>query len=360
MRQKPAKKADFTTHEARINKLIAYPKEVLLFNLDFIDGDQLTIAPLEGRNASDEIAIWIQGNIYEGISETVMDLSTTGLSGIVDGITLVAANARDFLIWGFGNNANAGFDGFGFTHKPYSAYTGPATATVGTSVAFTGLTNAYQFVIGARVVVRNTNGTAPLYQWNWGTVTAINSSTSIQVTMDNEVYSTTLTAATGGEIKQWNKFRPYVVASSSQTLFRDHYRLLGETITNTAGNFISAYKQDDPWRPIDPTNAGAIYNGNTPIAATTLYFARDVPIWSTLVDVLVTGNSNAVGQVFQVQKVNGWEQVQIQTVVASQTHRTNGLVSVDGNLSINISANFAHTNFSIFVINYYVPGGMRA
>jgi hypothetical protein len=370
---KPPDTNTLQIHENKLNQLVLYPPKTLILGLDDYTGDVIDITPLPNRNGNADYVVWINGvtyeNIYDSNNPYTIDLSTTGIDdtnkigGIVDGITLVAADARDFLIWAFANNQNNGFEGFAVTHKPYSAYTGPATATVGTTVTFTGLTNAYQFTEGARVAVRNTVGTAPQYQWNWGTITAINSNTSIDVLMDNTgVYSVTLTAATGGEILQWDKFRPWVVSASDQTLYKNNYRLIGELTTDASGNISTSHRVDDPWRPYP---FGQIYANTTATlngTLATISAGRRIPLWSKKIDVLLIIRNSTTNIIYEVRCLtsNGRSGIQSSSL-NGWTNRHNATMSVDAYATVDAWIGNTTTNleFSIFIDGYYVPGGMR-
>lgn len=284
-----AKTPTITTNalKAQVTELSKYPREALIFHLKDFDQDTLTISPQSNKYGDNDIVIALNGIIYssnENIqSPDNVSLLSTGIGGIVDGITFTAANARAFLLWFFANETNTEVLGFGLTHKPYSTFTGPAgpsTALKGALVTFTGLTSAYQFTIGARVCVRNTNGTSPLYEWNWGTVKDIPSSTSLQIQMDNDSnYGTDITAPTGGEILQWDKFRPWVVSSSGQELYSDKYRLIGDCYTDTNGYFLACHRVDDPFRP---TSADMVNQTSGTVGSTTLSAGRWIPLWANV------------------------------------------------------------------------------
>lgn len=270
------------TIKSKANELSKYPREALIFHLKDFSTNTLTISPQSNNNGENDIVIYCDGVIYDSnngilLNDTI-SFGVTGIGGIVDGITFTAANARTFLLWFFANDANNGVEGFGFTHKPYSTYTDPASSSKGALTTFTGLTSAYQFTEGARVAIRNTVGTSPLYEWNWGAIESIVSNTSIQVQMDNNSsYGTNLTAATGGEILQWDKFRPWVVASTGQTLYKKSYRLLGEIFSNTSGNIDAAHRVDDPFRP---TTGDMVVETTGTVGSTTLSAGRYIPIWA--------------------------------------------------------------------------------
>ena len=344
-------------HTYKLNELTMYPHRVLILGLDNYATSILDITPLPNRFGNDDYVIWINcvtyDEIYTGSIEQ-LDLTSTGLNGIVDGITFTAANSRDFLIWAFENNANNGFTGFALTHKPYSTYTGPAAAAKGATVSFTGLTNAYQFTVGSRVAIRNTVGTAPLYEWNWGTVNSIVSSTSINVTMDNNAaYGVALTAATGGNILQWDKFRPWVVTSTSQTLYTENYRLIGELTTDASGNIRTAYRVDSPWRP---EVFSQIYTNTTATLSGTLATisaARYIPLWSKKIDALLVIRNSTANIVYEIRCLvhNGRAGILNNSLGAGLVLRTCATMSNNAYASVDawIASTTTNLEFSIYI-----------
>jgi hypothetical protein len=359
------------THTHKLDTLTSYPHKPIILDMYGYTGSVLTLSPLPNRNGNDDYVVWINNVIYEdlhtGTDETI-DISTTGLNGLVDGITFVAANARDFLIWAFANNANNGFTGFAVTHKPYSTYTGPAAIGLGATLNVTGLTNAYQFTPGARIVIRNTVGTAPQYQWNWGIVNSIVSSTSINVTMDNlpASYGVALTAATGGEIVQWDKFRPWVVTASDQTLYTNNYRLLGELDTNNSGHVQGAYRVDDPYRPLRFYKVYSDTNATiTAGTGTAQSLGRYIPIWSKRASIWANGLATIINVVYHVfhRTLNTFGSgIQFRTQVANVYAEAQSDMAIDQYATVYFGVNATTNNnddFAAWVIGYYVPGGMR-
>ncbi len=332
------------------------PHRPLEYDLDLWSSNTFTITPKANNLDQLYYAIWINGRNYfidktDSTADTV-DLSTTGLGGLVDGITLTSN--RDCLIWGFANNANTEFEGFAATHKPYSTFTGVSSGTRGATATYTGLTNAFQFTIGARVAVRNTVGTGPLHEWNWGTVTSIDSSSQIKVAMDASFTgNTNITGATGGEILQWDKFRPWVVGASSHSLFRNNYRLLGELHLDGSSNVRTIYKVDSPWRQVigtmvDTTSAG--------VTTVTLSAGRYIPLWSKRASAQFLINSNSTNGFTQVDGFGARGRVTAFVINTS-------IIEYD-NITLGSKAEFTasyrgSTQCRIIILDYYVPGGMR-
>jgi hypothetical protein len=355
----------------KLDFLMSYPPQALIMDFTKYTGSVLTISPRPDRNGNEDYVVVINNVLYEelhsGTDETI-DLTNTGLNGIIDGITFTAADARDFLIWGLANDVNTTFQGFAATHKPFSAYTGPTTAAKGATVTFTGLTNAYQFTEGARVRVRNSvtnvanpfpyNG-APQYEWNWGTITSIVSNTSIQILMDNDSsYGVALSGATSGAINQWDKFRPWVVSSSGQELYSDSYRLLGELATNNTGEIVSAFLATDPWRWIPFREYYRLPNNNTNYFVS---MGRNIPLWATTIANLgALEDSTALGSAVWLRQGKQAGGFQMFPQVLNVEIRATGIFGVGTNATVEVRPGTAtRSTNSHWVYGYYVPGGMR-
>lgn len=307
--------------------------------------------------------IYINGVNYKKLYDDIqysMDLTTIGIGGLVDGISL--SNGREYLIWGFANNANNDFSGFACTRKPFSTYTGPASIPKSsTPVSVTGLTNAYQFTEGARIAIRNTVGTQPQYQWNWGTIQSVDSNTQITVVMDTDSnYGVALTAVTGGEILQWDKFRPWVVTSSGQTLYTNNYRLCGELITDaTTGNIVNIYRVDAEWRQVR-TATNKIYDSTSLTTGITVSGGRFIPLWTPIAKIFIAIRTTAGGRLFQVATRAQWGQMQQWTQIASTYINQLGIVKLDEDARVLIIANVSDIEINrVYLSGYSVPGGMR-
>lgn len=202
-------------------------------DLDFylnVDGSQKVIIQPSGYSSDTQFYynyVTSEGVVIPMIEKGswILDISTTGINlnsrigGLIDNIAI--ENSHQYFIWGF-LNKNMQSIGIGLSRWAKSAYTGVASGTKGSKATFTGLTNAYQFTIGARVRVLNST------EWNYGTITSIDSTSQIKVIMDNVTgYGNNITSTTTTEIKQFNKHRPWKVSSTAQELYSDYYRLLG-------------------------------------------------------------------------------------------------------------------------------------
>lgn len=308
------------------------------------------------------------GSVVEIDSEWTMDVSATGIDmatfigGRVDGIAEEAN--RDYLYWGFVDDNNV-FAGFGITRKPYSTFTSAGTGNKGTSFVIT-VTNPYQFTLGARVVVRNNRGTGPQYEWNWGTITAI-TTTQLTVLLDNNDYGTNLTTTGGGDggvVAQWDKFRPWVVTSTGQTIFGRgdspfHYSLLGEVYTDQ--NTVP-YRVDEPHRIVSlnrfPVEAQTVSSAGIVSA----FLGRILPLWANDVDLrLIFGSGNLASFIdifspipdqfrFRPQPSSAPQEAMVTAFVLHKNCRLPYEISFTGGVS-----NTAY----IITFGYWVHGGMR-
>jgi hypothetical protein len=214
------------------------------------------------------------------------------------------------------------------------------------------MTEAYQFTVGARVVVRNTvtNGgnpkpydKFPQYEWNWGTVNEIISSTSVKIIMDNDA----------------NYGMPWVVTSSSQTIYRNSYRLIGEITTHTNGNVYDTYRVDDPWRMVRITVSG-IYQDTILTNGTDVSLGRHIPLWATQANLSHLVRTAGANKVFQINSRAGWGQIQIYTQVGGIVNSASALIKLDEDATCSVVGNHVDIQlYRIDIANYYVPRGMR-
>jgi hypothetical protein len=303
---------------------------------------------------------WSIGPNYTGI-----DLANR-VGGIVDGIS--AEGGVTYLVWAF-LDATYAFAGLGLTKKPHTGFYNTGGGGVkGTNTLFdvNDSINPPQendFVVGARVLVRNTVGTAPLYEWNWGTITAINiSGTTIAVDLDNNAnYGTDITNVTGGEIIQWSKFRPLKL-SSALTIVEPaypYYSLIGELYINGSGNIIQAYRADEPYRAID-ISSPLVYNSTTNDNPAQFSLGRYIPLWSNASDVY---SMMSVGTASDYM-VTTYPDINTTYSVARLQTNT---IPADGNapkciLQPNAIISIIKPNTSegqLYLNGYWVEGGMR-
>jgi hypothetical protein len=352
---------------AKTDYLTRYPFQPLELELDNYATNILTIGSGHGSRHSSDIVVWIDGQVYDGIASTTVTANGTGVGKLVDGQTYTIANARTFLVWAFPNATNTAFSCFAGTHKPYSTYSTNNNGALGSSTTFTlpggvGL-SAYQFTVGARVCCRNSYvgagppaSAAPLYQVNWGTVTAIGAANSLTVQLDNNAtYGSVLRQPNvAGEILQWDMFRPYVITANSQTLYNNCWRLVGEYYTNTSGTIIKAYKVTEPWRSVINNQVVLQVAAQVPVLYPSI--CRYAPLWSKraklYMDIVGNAGTNAV-----IYDSNAnWHTVYI------PVNGAYGLLPPNIELYQNAIFGWngsAATQKNMYLYDYYVPGGMR-
>ncbi len=171
--------------------------------------------------------IWINGVVYY-ISERYSDAygikrdwqldlnavgidTENGVGGIVDFSDITREN--DYLIWAVANDTNTEFLGFGMTKRPISEVSsfvgGNHGGVITCTLPGTLLENAFRFNIGGRVIVRNSAGTMPIWQFNQGVIIDIPDKYTIKVQLDNCISdnSSAITSTSGLEIEQISGFR---------------------------------------------------------------------------------------------------------------------------------------------------------
>ena len=362
-------------HENKISTLTDfYPERMLRFGFDNPSLTTIDLVPED--NGSNEVsrirfAFEVGDKAYQvrlssnwTLSKAVTTINLdTNVGGIVDGIAAEAA--RDYLFWGFLDDA-FNFAGIGLTRKPYSVYTA-GTAAKGASASFT-VTNAFQYTNGARVVIRNADGTAPLFEYNWGTITDIPNNTTLTITTDNSPnYGTALTGTTSGVIKQWNKFRPWVVTSSGQTLYQPYYSLLGELTLSFASNINIYFKANDEWRPVNNAADGnQVVNQRTPSALAFISAARYIPLWSHEAILTIVSRTESPVPPTDTRVSDPFVNVNIvYTQVVMQNNETRSRYKLFGQALIRWSGTSADLGLLnqalnlIAVEDYRVLGGMR-
>ncbi len=332
------------------------PNRGLWFHFAYTASQTFTIDPKEDSYGVERVAIWVNGvNFDLGNVQTTMDVNTTGENGLVDGIA--KESGQWYLIWAFTNESNTGTPTFGMTRKPISAFTGISSGTKGLTATLTGMADAFQFVIGARVVVRNDVAPAPLFQYNWGTVASIVSDTSITVDLDsNTNYGTNLTAATNGIIKQWNKFRPNVITTTAATLFENNYRLLGELSTLSTTGIRKIYKVTDTHRLLE--SQSRIVDVATTFPNALVTSARYVPLWADRLIMRVEGINTAVtGKRGFVQGSTG-SIIILRLQLASQRGDETAMIEPKNFVTITYDSTIDQIN-RITLYHYVVEDGMR-
>lgn len=281
----------------------------------------------------------------------------TRMGGRVDGLALTTAFYKNYLIWAF-FDADYNFLGIGLTRKPKLQISAISSGgNQGTTGVFT-VTDGFQFVNGARCIVRNTNGASPLYEYNWGTISSV-SDTSISVDLDNATYyGTNITSATGAEILQMEKFQPYVVTNVGQTLYAPNYVLLGETtVKDDNSAMIGAYRADDPFRGNDDLVNGVLsVNGGF---GAMVSFARYLPLWASQVSCLIfTDSATTAGQIQFFKGFTSSPQVSLKRNASISPEANTGYISLSSNIAQYIQIT-GDGNTNVVPVGFYVPGGMR-
>lgn len=294
-----------------------------------------------------------------------LDLAATGVNmstrvgGLIDTIAFV--NGREYLVWAFFND-NFQWAGMGITRKPYSAFSAISTgsAPLGATRNFT-VADAFQFTVGARVAVRNGVGTAPQFEWNWGTIQdPIPNSTTLSITMDNSVYGNSITGVTAGEILQWDMFRPWIVGPSSQTLYTPYYSLVGEMTTEAAtGNITRAYRADSPARFLPTDSTVFINQTGAAVALGLTYLGRYIPLWANSVQIAIAGNRTmgpGPSTMFVYGQSDCYLALRINALAADELEQ--GVVALRLMAALNWSANYAGLKYA-GIGAYTVESGMR-
>jgi hypothetical protein len=316
-------------------------------------GERLFSVPFAGIGAFSEI----DDDWTIDLTTATIDL-TTFIGGRVDGIAI--ENDRDYLIWAFLDD-NQRFAGIGATRKPYSTFTSAAAGAKGASFVVT-VTNGFQFTIGARVVLRNNRGTAPVNEWNWGTITA-QANTSLTVLLDNNTYGTAFTTTGGGDggvVQQWNSFRPWVVTTTGQTLYKNHYSLLGECSTNSTV-ITFAYKLTDEYRWM----ANTVFYSVTGTAAggtTLVSLGRFIPLWATKFNALAEISAAGVNDTIAIQNLftSANHVISVAQTAGTATQYDSGPGQLARDAEVNVVRVRTSSASTVAYINgYYVSGGMR-
>jgi hypothetical protein len=203
------------------NKLIVPSVERAVNDLEFsfecYGTQKLKIKPSDYRGL--ERVFW---NYYSHDAKAITIDTEAGTLDLVndrvDNLDIVPSHK--YLLWGI-LDKNLQFSRYALTRWPISAYTGiSAGGNKGEITTFTGVDDAFQFTKGARVRVINDN------EWNYGYIIGVGSNL-LQVELDNRPYGTDISSLSGAEIMQFSRYRPFVVSISGQTLYSNHYRLLG-------------------------------------------------------------------------------------------------------------------------------------
>lgn len=340
-----------------------------LFNFDFEHStdDLFYIDPADQGSGNKNIKLtWEIGNEARFAKITdrwTMDLTTstinltTKIGGIIDGLARANSN---YIIYAF-LDEDFNFAGIGLGQQALSSFTviGGGIATRGTTATFT-VSTAYRFVVGARVVVRNTFGTNQQdYQFNWGTVNTIISDTSISIDMDlNSEYGVDITSVAGGEIKQWDKYRPYVVTTTTQTLYKPYYTVLGEVFAGGQDKVWQLYKKTDTIRITNEIAFSLI----AATASVIIQFARILPLWalgiSMRANASVGSNNDSTTISDSTGAITNWWFIRRDTTTTFNSPNS-GFMPLDRHARVKINKNNL-TSLALIALEYKLPAsGMR-
>ena len=266
-----------------------------------------TIGLLPGMGIYDQSerynTVWINGVLYTvpclGYSDSygskrpyIVDINKVGIdlpAGV--GGCLDNSNPTDpeglgaYLLWAIANDANSEYAGIGYTALPLSTYTSITNGTKGSTIATitmsgTGLNQAYRFSVGAKVVVRNTVGTAPNYEWNQGFILEIPDNQTLVLVMDNHSNDgSTDISNEAGEVMQFDKFRCFNDAAYKGYVESAYpnARLIGDFKT-VGTNFIAVMRTIwDDWTLVSPMPIGLTITGSGSAYAR---WKRWIPPWT--------------------------------------------------------------------------------
>lgn len=356
-------------HNMRIASVIrTYPETLIRGAFNSISGKTVKFSPMEtGKGVSCSRFLFEIGDESRHIrieDEWTINLSTTSINlttntgGHLDGLSYV--NGAEYLVWAFLDD-DYNWAGIGATKKPSSSFSAIAggSANKGMTKNFT-VSDAYQFTIGSRVAVRNDVGTAPFYEWNWATVNSIVSGTVISLAMDNNsAYGTNITGTTNGYIKQWNKFRPYVVSGGAQNLYKNRYSLVGELYTDgTSGDIIIYYRADEEWRALPE----AIINYQVGVGVNTYSGGRDLPLWTNAISGFLHSENGAAGDIMFIGSAASINQIPMDKNKGTSSDNDSGtMIPTEHAITMLdiFSDATATVTCSFKAVGYAVRGGMR-
>lgn len=366
---------------SRVNNLSIGAPESLGFTIESFGSTQLQLGLARDGYLNRFYNIWINGVNFE-IPDTdplvpaafALDLSTTGLNGIVDGIAFEMG--RQYLLWAVSNPANTEFAGIVATRKPYMLIgsitgddSGPGILVKGEEgvVHSTAASDPYQFTIGARVLLRTDNNPNAYGQgeWNWATITNNTGIGlgNIRVIMDdNSDYGFDITGLnTLSELIQMDSFQPYVVTPTNQTLYAVNIRLLGEVYTDPGdGHIYAAFKADDEFRIFDYVNNINLIWNVTATVNSIVSTGNLIPLWATQA-ILFINHSGTAGDATNVQS-NDSSNVNYASVYVTSVGVGNdgtGYINLNQYASLVISSSITAGTSQVLLNGYRVPGGMR-
>jgi len=175
-----------------------YINRCLLSKIRIADTTTVAISPETGLNGSELIEVLSSGasDLYEQPETAEVDISTTGLGGLVSGVSLVDG---DYLFWAFIDpSSSTPFKGFGATKRPVEECSGinSGTGAKGSTTTYGSLAsaNGMTFTVGSRVIIQQGTAEDWTKDWNQGVVKA-KTGDLLTVEMDSESYGAAIVNA---------------------------------------------------------------------------------------------------------------------------------------------------------------------
>jgi hypothetical protein len=305
-----------------------YKPVTLELQLDTVTTDGVRIYPRGGQS---NIYIWNNNQVSEIDMSNFPNGREVPMTGNMLDIAAIAANSR-YLIWAI-FNTDGSFARFGFTLKPFLVYTAVSSGSQGSlatyTTAGTGANNCYSFQPSQVVTVRNEDaGTgAPNYQWNFGTVTAINSATSISILMwDGVPNATNITSTTTAQIQAWDNFKCWDGSSAEITAYTNA-KVIGELITNSSMVPFWVRSVGSIYH-YNPLSYPTITRNSAGTTTTTYQLYRWLPPWANICHMRMALQTSATSAIGRCETFYG------------STAAANGLAFLSMHTSANIASNF--------------------
>ena len=355
MSLQPPKTQSIAVTEQQTSEIFTARDETLSYYLRDNDSNQIAyVDPKPDNRRQERILITISGVTFDfGSAQIAIDLASFGIGGILNDKAWISG--RDYIAYAIANDSNTAVLGVGAIALPYSLITlisGGGTAPKGSTRDFT-VTEGFQFTIDARVVIANSFGVAPLYEWNWGTIVSV-SNTIITVVMDSGSYGTSITKTTGLFVKQWNKYKPWQYTSVAQTLVSPNYTLLGEISFNGSSKIEYCYHRLNEFRE---AKQGIFDSSAKLLIPTLIYFARNCPLWSEMISFFMWVKAGGViGSTMEMYTQAITHQIYL-TANASNNTISTGYFPVYNNVAIKLQKLTDMTG-QLTQLGYYVRGGM--
>ena len=230
----------FQRHVLEENSKVLNDDLIIKLIYDPSSNSSLIIKNDEEKVANNKLYIPINERLYTLNENWAIDLSINTINkkelraGIMEELTV--QERTEYFIWALANNSHTDFIGFCVTRKPRADFTSISNPNKGEqcelTLSGTSTNNAFQFTIGARVRIKNTNS------WNYGTITKIESNTKLYVLLDSNSYYGDNITSTAGDIEQLDSYKPYSYTDSSQSLISNNFRYITRVETDNSKNLI--------------------------------------------------------------------------------------------------------------------------